>query len=354
MGAPTLAERIQSGIAGFVTALPPAVLRLLAGGRPIRIDGQELAPEVQLGLLLMRLGGNKGVEGQTPEGARTEIARSTRFAQGPVAPVARVEPREIPGPAGPIPARFYVPANDGRRRALLVFYHGGGWVVGDLDTHDGLCRFLAREADVAVLAVDYRLAPEHKFPAAVEDAIAAFAWAAREADGLGVDGARIAVGGDSAGGTLSAVVSQQALRTGSTKPAAQLLIYPLTDWTTKRPSYRLFGEGFPLTAGDTEWFLRHYLPDEAAARDVRVSPILAESLAGLPPAVVVTAGFDVLRDEGEAYAERLRAAGVRVELRRASGLVHGFANATGTSPTARAAMTEAAHLLAALLGPPPR
>ena len=317
--------------------------------RPIRIDGQELAPEVQLGLLLMRLGGNRGVDGQTPQSARADIARSTRFAQGPVLPVARIEPREIPGPSGGIPARFYVPANDGKRRALLVFYHGGGWVVGDLDTHDGLCRFLAREADVAVLAIDYRLAPEHKFPAAVDDAIAAFGWAARAAGGLRCDPARIAVGGDSAGGTLSAVVSQHAARAGGAKPAVQLLIYPLTDWTTKRDSYRLFGEGFPLTTGDTEWFLRQYLPDAAAARDVRVSPILAEDLTGLPPAVVVTAGFDVLRDEGEAYAERLRAAGVRVELRRASGLVHGFANATGTSPTARTAMAEAAHLLADLL-----
>jgi hypothetical protein len=134
MSAPTLAERIQIGIAGFVTALPPSVLRLLAGGRPIRIDGQELAPEVQLGLLLMRLGGNRGVDGQTPQSARADIARSTRFAQGPVLPVARIEPREIPGPSGGIPARFYVPANDGKRRALLVFYHGGGWVVPAIST----------------------------------------------------------------------------------------------------------------------------------------------------------------------------------------------------------------------------
>jgi acetyl esterase len=341
--------RLQGAAVTAFGNLPPAVHRLLAGGRRVRIDGLELDPSVQLALAFLRLARRRGLETMTPDAARAETARSAVAFAGTTTPVARVETRTLAGPAGPIPVRLYVPADAARRRGLVVYYHGGGWVVGSLATHDPLCRFLARAADVLVLAVDYRLAPEHRFPAAVDDAVAAFRGAAREAEALGADPARVAVAGDSAGGNLAAVVAQVTTREGGPRPALQLLVYPVTDLSRKQPSYRLFADGFFLTEREMDWYRGHYLPDEAAARDPRASPLLAADLAGLPPAMVLTAGFDVLRDEGEAYARRLEAAGVPVRLRRHAGLIHGFANATGANRAARAAIAEAADWLRATL-----
>jgi len=334
---------------GALAALPPPLQRLLAGGGPVRIDGQELAAEYQLVLRLVALAGHRGLYVMTPAQARAEIRRSSRVFAGAPPAVARVEDRVLPGPAGPIAARLYVPFDDGKRRPLVVHYHGGGWVIGDLDTHDTACRHLAREADAGVLAIDYRLAPEHRFPAAVDDALAAFRWAAANAAALGFDPARVVVAGDSAGGNLAAVVAQLAGRDGGARPAAQLLAYPVTDLSTKHGSYRLFADGFLLSERDMDWFRGHYLPDDAAALDPRVSPLLAPDVSGLPPAVVLTCGFDVLRDEGEAYARRLEQAGVRVMLRRSAGLIHGFCNAVSVSPASRIAMIEGVRLLKELL-----
>jgi acetyl esterase len=325
------------------------VQRFLAGGRPVRIDGQELAAEYQLVLRLVALAGHRGLDTMTPARARAEMERSARVFAGSPPPVARVEDRVLPGPTEPVAARLYVPFDDGTRRPLVVYYHGGGWVIGDLDTHDTACRHLAREADAGVLSIAYRLAPEHRFPAAVDDALAAFRWAAANAAGLGFDPARVAVAGDSAGGNLAAVVAQLAGRDGGPRPVAQLLAYPVTDLSTKHASYRLFAEGFLLTEGDMDWFRAHYLPDDATALDPRASPLLAPDLRGLPPAVVLTCGFDVLRDEGEAYARRLEQAGVRVALRRNAGLIHGFCNAVSVSPLSRIAMIEGVRLLRDLL-----
>lgn len=258
----------------------------------------------------------------------------------------KVQGLELPGPAGSIPARLYVPRGSlSRPRSLLVYFHGGGWVIGDLETHDGLCRFLATHADATVLAVDYRLAPEHPFPAAVEDSFAAFQWAVSNVSEIGVDASRIAVGGDSAGGNLAASVSLLARDGGGARPAFQLLIYPVTDAVEGGLSRNLFAEGFMLTRADMDWFEGHYLPPGTDKADPRVSVIRAASLAELPPAHVVTAGFDPLRDEGEAYAKRMREAGVKVALRRHPSLVHSFANMTAFSPTARAAMLEVAGAL---------
>jgi acetyl esterase len=325
---------------------------MLAGGTPVRIDDLELEPEVQLALAMLRLNGHRGLDTMTPADARMETARSARIFAGTRIPMARIDALAIPGPAGPIPARLHVPhrlATTARPLPLVVYFHGGGWVVGGFDTHDTTVRFLADRVQAAVLAIDYRLAPEHRFPAAVEDAFAAFAWAAREAAGIGCDPARVAVAGDSAGGNLAAVVSQLAVAAGGPRPALQLLIYPVTDLSTKHPSYQLFSDGFFLTEAEMDWYRGHYLPDETAAHDPRASPLLAADLHGLPPAVVLTAGFDVLRDEGEAYARRLREAGVRVDLRRNDGQIHGFANATGVSPSARTAMEGGARLVAEAL-----
>ena len=332
---------IERAAVALASRLPPTLQRLLAGGAPVRVDGLELAPDVQLALFLLRLGGHRGLDTMPPGAARAEIARNARAFAGALVPLARIENLTIPGPAGPIPARLYDAAPERAPRGVLVYYHGGGWVVGDLETHDPLCRFLAREADVAVLAVDYRLAPEHPFPAAVDDALAAFRWAARETRALGADPARVGVAGDSAGGNLAAVVAQLA-RGDATSPALQVLAYPVTDLSRKRPSYRLFADGFFLTEREMDWYRGHYLPDEKAARDPRASPLLAPDLRGVAPAIVLTAGFDVLRDEGEAYARRLAEAGVQVRHRRHAGLIHGFCNATAVSRSASAAMTEAA------------
>ena len=335
-------------VVGIATALPAFVQRLLSGGRPVRVDGLELEPDMQLLLALQRLRGERRLDTMTPAAARVELKRGAESFAGTLLPVARVEPVTLPGPAGPLAARLFAP--EGEPRGLVVYYHGGGWVVGDLDTHEAPCRFLVREARVAVLAIDYRLAPEHRFPAAVDDAMAAFRWASGECGRFGVASGRVAVAGDSAGGNLAAVVSQLASRGDGPKPRAQLLIYPVTDLSTKHPSYRLFSEGFFLAERDMDWYRRQYLPNEAAALDPRASPLLAPDLHGLPPAIVLTAGFDVLRDEGEAYARRLTDAGVPVAHRRVPGQIHGFGNATGISRSAREAMAEAARTLRELMG----
>jgi acetyl esterase len=340
----TRSDRFAGRLVRFLSGLPPALQRRLAG-RPVVIDGQQLEPEVQLMLRLTALSPDPELTTLTPAEARDDLRRLALALEGPKVPVARVEPLELPGPGGPIAARLYVPEDDQRPLPMLVYLHGGGWVRGDLDTHDNTCRFLAREAGVMVLSVDYRLAPEHPFPAAVDDSLAAFRWAHDHATYLGADPAAIAVGGDSAGGNLTAVIGQLASAEGGRIPAFLLVIYPATDFSEKRRSVKLFSEGFVLTESDMDWYTAHYLPDGDAALDPRASPLLAEDLSGVPPAYVVTAGFDPLRDEGEAYAARLREAGVPVALRRHRGLIHGFANMIGVGRTGRAAMLEAAGAL---------
>lgn len=240
-----------------------------------------------------------------------------------------------------MPARFYEPPGLGLEdRPLIVYFHGGGWTIGGLDTCESVCRFLALNTPATVLAVGYRLAPEHPFPAAIDDAFAAYRWAAVDNLRLGVDPTRIAVAGDSAGGNLAASLSILAREDGGPQPTMQALIYPVTDAAGGHRSREEFAEGFLLTQADMDWFERHYLPPDADRADRRISVLRADDLSGLPPAYVTTAGFDPLRDEGEAYAARMQDAGVQVALRRHPGLIHGFANMTAISRTARAAMLE--------------
>jgi acetyl esterase/lipase len=236
----------------------------------------------------------------------------------------------IPSPSGSIPARLYLPGRE-KNYPLVIYYHGGGWVIGDIVTGDNIARFLCHHVPCAVLSIDYRLAPEHPFPAAVEDGLLAFKWAAAHAGELSSDPGRILVGGDSAGGTLSAVVAQQVRQEGSPALAGQLLFYAATDSASlDTPSFREFGEaGYGLPRKDVEWFLAHYAPDPTSRLDPRMSPLLAKDLRGLAPALVVTAEFDVLRDEGEDYARRMQAAGVQVEMMRCNGMVHGFLSTIG-------------------------
>jgi acetyl esterase len=277
---------------------------------------------------------------------RQSLATMFGVFAGPVPEVARVEDRRIPGPAGEVPVRVYTPAGRAPFPAL-VYLHGGGWVLGSLESHDATCRALARDVPCVVVAVDYRLAPEHRFPAAAEDAYAAVRQvAARPAD-FGVDPARLAVGGDSAGGNLSAVVALMARDRGGPRLVHQLLVYPVADGGMDTPSFRENAEGYFLTRDAMVWFWNHYAPDAAARANPYASPLRASDLRGLPPALVQTAEFDPLRDEGEAYAARLREAGVSVTLTRYAGMIHGFVSMPGRIDRARDALAEAVGALRA-------
>ncbi|BCZ25553.1 alpha/beta hydrolase [Mycobacterium senriense] len=325
-----LASRIQGAVTGVgakvIPWIPTAIRRGLVRGRSVIIDGNTLDPTLQLMLSGLRAVGIDGlVVDDDAQASRAQMRESTVGFPGPQIHVD-VDELSLPGPAGDIPARHYRPAG-GEAAPLLVFYHGGGWSIGDLDTHDALCRLTCRDAGIHVLSIDYRLAPEHPAPAAIEDAYAAFTWAYRHAGELGATPGRVAVGGDSAGGNLAAVVSQMARDEGAPAPVLQWLIYPRTDFTAQNRSLTLFSRGFLLTKRDIDWFESQYLRrSELDRTDPRVSPALAESLTGLAPALIAVAGFDPLRDEGESYAEALRAAGVAVDLRYLGSLTHGFAN----------------------------
>lgn len=262
-----------------------------------------------------------------PKDAR-QLFLETRPLSTPTPPeIGSVRDVVADGPHGQIPLRVYRPAGLPASMPLpaYVYFHGGGWVIGDLETHDVLCRQITAAAGVSVIAVDYRLAPEHKFPAAVDDAWAATRWIAAHGAALGVDGGKLAVGGDSAGGNLAAVVALLARDAGGPAIALQVLIYPVTDLGAETQSYTDFAEGFSLTRDSMRWFSAQYLTGSRDGDDWRASPLRARSLAGLPPALIVTAGFDPLRDEGAAYAMRLRDAGVMVDYVCFGGMIHGFA-----------------------------
>jgi len=330
-----IVERAEGVLARGLAALPDAVARLIAGRR-VEIDGQTLDPKVQLALRIERLVG--GFEAGPVDEVRAKRRSDARAFAGRRIEVGRVTELRIPGPAGPIGARLYAPRAVSEPAPLIVYYHGGGHVICDLDTHDQPCRFLASQVPALVLSVDYRLGPEHRFPAAVDDSLAAFEWAHGEAGRLGADADRIAVAGDSAGANLATVVAQLAAAREGPRPRFQALIYPVTDYSAKRPSYSTFAEGFFLTREEMDWFRDHYFARADDRADPRASPILAEDLSGVAAAHVVTAGFDPLRDEGEDYAEALRRAGVEVSLRREPDLVHGFINAVGFGGRSREAM----------------
>jgi acetyl esterase len=313
----------------------------------------DLALELQARALLdlvARLG--RPTYDQLPPPEAREQYRQTRAAMQPAPPdLAGVEDRAAAGPAGPIPLRLYRPER-GTILPALVYFHGGGWVIGDLDTHDVLCRQLAERAGVAVVAVDYRLAPEHRFPAAVEDAWAATTWIASHAAELGIDPGALAVAGDSAGGNLAAVMTLLARDRGGPGLRFQLLIYPATDLRAEAPSHHAFADGYLLTRSLIHWFRAQYVREDADLEDWRASPLLAASVAGVPPALVMTAGFDPLRDEGEAYARRLRDAGVTVDYVCYGGMIHGFLPAGRMLDTATRAVSHAATSLRQALTAP--
>jgi acetyl esterase len=267
----------------------------------------------------------------------------------------RVEPAEVSGEDGDLPARLYVPTEHHGRSdgGLIVYYHGGGWVTGNLDTHDQPCRLLASSSGVQVLSVDYRLAPEHPYPAPISDAVGAFRAVCARANSFGADPKRVAVAGDSAGGHLAAVTALVCAADGGPTPAFQLLIYPVTDLANTARSRVTFESGFVLSTADMQWFEEQFAGPDVDRNDPRVSPLVAEDLNGVAPAMVVTAGFDPLRDEGEAYAARLSEAGVPTLQRRYPGYVHGFASALAFGSGPSRALGEMGGVLRAALATAP-
>lgn len=342
MSGQSVSQRVQGGVARGVMKLPAGMLRVLAG-RPIVLDGQTLDVQTQLMLKLQRMQGLDGLGGSTPAAERRMIDQQSALLAPASAKPLVVDDIHVAGAAGPITARIYRPQSCRANAPALVFYHGGGFVIGSLDSHDGVCRALADRAECVVISVDYRLAPEHPAPAGVEDSIAAFRDIATRAAELDIDAARIAVSGDSAGGNLATVVAQ-ATRNDAVAPCFQLLFYPAVDFAKDRESVRTFADGFLLEKKSMDWFRGHYIPDGMENEDPRVSPIYGE-LKGLAPALIITGGFDPLRDEGEAYGLALQAAGVTARIERKPSMIHGFLNFAGAIQGASASLTAGASAL---------
>lgn len=321
--------------------LPRPVIEKLAGA-PVVVAGRKLDPEMQLILKLQRLEGPP-VETLPISRARRAIESGASLVGGNL-PIGAVTDRTIDGPAGKIGLRFYTPRGLRGAAPALFYIHGGGWIYGSLESHDAVCRFLAEEAQVRVIAVDYRLGPEAPFPAGFDDVWTTYQWIVDNAQGIGVDKDRLAVGGDSAGGNLAAIIAQTAVRKKFHPPTFQLLIYPGTDFVEDLPSKVTYAEGYYLTKTFIDGAREHYLLGDEDNSDPRLSP-LRHSVQRVAPAYVVTAGFDPLLDEGKAYADKLRDAGVAVEYVCEDSLIHSFANMVGIGRSAPRAMRRAATAL---------
>jgi acetyl esterase len=306
-----------------------------------------LDPQVKVLLDQMAAANQPAFHSQSPADARKAMDAMLNVL-GPGPDVHKVEDRKIPGPAGDIPVRIYSPP--GKPIGILVYFHGGGWVVGDIASHDYVCRALTNAAGCMVVSVDYRLAPEHKFPAGPEDCYAATEWVSKNAASLGSDADHIAVGGDSAGGNLAAVISLMARDRKGPRIRHQMLIYPVTDAAMDTPSYKEFtADGFVLSKLDMEWFWGYYLANKRDGENPYASPSRASNLSNLPPAHIITASHDPLRDEGEAYAELLKKAGNRVKVKRYQGVVHGFFSLQAALDQGKTATRELAEELKASL-----
>jgi acetyl esterase len=323
-------------------------LRFLDGHR-IRLGSRTMDPKAQIVGEFVKSIRVPGHFPPLPE-LRQQLRTMVTLMDAPAPALPRVEDIRVPGPAGPMPARVYAPRAGGAPLPTVAYFHGGGWVQGDLETHHGLCARLARHAGALVVAVDYRLAPEHKFPAAVEDCLAAYRWLRARGGDIGADPARVAVAGDSAGGNLSAVVSQLAASGGMPVPTCQALIYPAVDFALDTDSHRELADGHVIPRDRILWYTEQYLRSEADKTDLRASPLRAPSLAGQPPTLIVTGGFDPLRDEGRAYGDRLREAGVDVVYREYPGQIHAFVSLTRAIPQGMACTLEIAEYLRQGLG----
>ncbi|MCS6711422.1 alpha/beta hydrolase [Brachybacterium sp. EF45031] len=351
---PTPADRVMRAAVGVLAALPRPVLRLLAG--PARtVDGQVLDPEVRIGLRVLSLSPPKPFASQPVEVSRRTMDHEAWQFGGRPLPVGGIEDHTVPADHGGIPVRLVRPPAAAGRPPLIVHFHAGGFALGSIESHMPLARFLAHHSGAAVLLVDYRLAPEHPFPAGHDDAVTAYGWALAQAERLGLS-PRIAVTGDSAGGNLAVHVARTARDRGLPAPAQLVLLSPWLDLASRRRSRTLFHDGYFLTVPDLEWYVRQLLPEAGTGGvgpdDPRVSPLRDPDLRGLPPTHLAYAGFDPLRDESRDMAARLREADVRVSERCWPGLVHPFCNTLGTGGSSRRAMLEVATILRTALDAP--
>ena len=331
----------QRLIARTLLSLPTPILRLMSGGGVVYVGGRTLDPRLQF--LAAQARAAPPISSQTPEEARRSESAGLAIVAGNLEPGVRWEPRTVPGAEGDIAARLYRPDAQDPNAPMMVWAHMGGGVIGNLDTSHAFCSVLARIARGPVLSVNYRLAPEHRFPAGLEDVLAAYRWALARAGEHGAKGA--AVGGDSMGGNFATVICQMLKQAGEDQPALQLLVYPCTDVASDSPSMSTYADAFPLDRAMMAWFMDHYLDPGSDPTDLRLSPLRTPDLAGLAPAVVATAGFDPLTDQGLAYARALKAAGVATHYRSYDSLTHAFAAFTGAVPAADAACREIAALV---------
>ncbi|PIB90680.1 esterase [Caulobacter sp. FWC2] len=336
-------DAAQKTILKLIMSLPSPILRAMSGGGVVYKGGRTLDPRFQFFANAAKK--MPAMTTLSPAEAVAGSARGLAAVQGPLEPGVRTESLSIEGPNGPIPARAYRPDGQDSSAPLIVYAHMGGGVIGDLESCHAFCSILARIARTAVISVDYRLAPEHKFPAGLEDVLAAYRWARDNTGRFGAAPVPPAIGGDSMGGNFSAIVAQEMQRKGEPQPALQILIYPAVDVASETPSMTTYADAYPLTRATMDWFMGHYMSADADPADPRLSPDKTADLTGLAPAVIATAGFDPLVDQGEGYAKRLQAAGVPVLYRCYDSLAHGFTAFTGAIPAADGACREIAGLV---------
>ncbi len=335
---------LQRVIAKAVSSLPGNLIVKLSGGEPMTVGGRTLEPQLQM--IAWNGRAAPPMSSLPAETVQAAVKAQLALLEDVASYGAGIEEVTIPGPDGnTIPARLYRPSAQDPRHPLIVYFHMGGGVIGDLETCNAWCAMLALGTQAPVLSVDYRLAPQHKFPAGLNDCIAAYKWAVANAETFGAPAGKASVGGDSMGGNFSAIISQQMKREGGPLPVLQLLIYPAIDISKDYPSKKTFAKTFSLSQDTMDWFMKQYLPDGTNPADLRISPGQSPDLSGLPPAVVITAGHDPLSDEGDEYAQRLKAAGVPVVHKRYDHLAHAFTAFTFISPGSKAACQQIAVMV---------
>lgn len=335
---------LQATIAKLLLKLPASWKIKMAGGEPVTLGGRTLDPNLQF--IAHGAAGQPPMSSLEPEVAQAAAIEGLAMFAAKPEPGVTWSDLTIPSNEGhDIPIRVYCPLDQDPTAPMLAYWHMGGGVILNVEACHAFCTMVAKIARCPIVSVDYRLAPQHKFPAGLEDCITAYEWALKNAEDYGAPAGRAAVGGDSMGGNFSAIIAQEATRRGMPKPDLQLLLYPATDLVTDFPSAITYGETYPLSTDTMQWFMSQYLPEEFDRSNVLLSPAQETRLEGLPPAIIVTAGFDPLVDDGAAYAQKLQAAGVDVTFKCYDSLAHGFTAFTAVAPAARAACLEVARMV---------